>query len=143
MNDKKCDEEGKHFDILGARILHRLEDREMASMKIKDTIKQLVKLKDTVEEKWRKNGQNLTLKLEIRQYDFLPFGPFYQIGDEVMFVGFYLNSCSSIHAPMLKIKRYSGPGSKVLRSLPLRAAIRLYKRTGFSRTAYTPTLSKG
>jgi hypothetical protein len=83
--------ENSEFNILGARIKYRKESRERAIEKIKETIEKL------------KEIERLTLKLEIGVYDFLPFGPLYQVGNEVMFVGFYLNYCSSIHAPMLKI----------------------------------------
>lgn len=102
MNDKECDNKN-HFNILDARILLRFESRKLAIGKIEETIEQLKKLKELVDEKWKTNDNNLSL--EIRQYDFLPFGPFYQVGDEVIFIGFYLNHSSSIHAPMLKIHK--------------------------------------
>lgn len=102
MNDKECDNKN-YFNILDARIKLRLETRKRAIEKIEETIEQLKKLKELVDDNWNAKGKNSKLKLEIRKYDFLPFGPFYQVGDKVMFVGFYLNHCSSIHAPMVKI----------------------------------------
>ncbi|MCK4763857.1 MAG: DUF4147 domain-containing protein [Candidatus Aminicenantes bacterium] len=107
MNNKKYsnEEQTECLDILDARVSHRIENRERAIGEIDESIKQLIKLKELVDENWEINKVGKTLDLIIRKYHFLPFGPFYQIGDEVMFVGFYLNYCSSIHAPMIKIRR--------------------------------------
>ena len=96
----------EHFDLLKARIRCRKETRESAVKKITDSIAQFVDLKKNVENVWKKSkaeNNSLNLDLEIRQYDFLPFGPYYQIGDKEMFVGFYLNYCSSVNAPMVRI----------------------------------------
>lgn len=101
----KCDDDN-HFDLLSARIKYRKETHKNAIKKIADSISQFKNLKEYVEEEWIKYGKKdkpLSLNLEIGLYDFLPFGPFYQIGDKVMFVGFYLNYCSSVNAPMVKI----------------------------------------
>jgi hypothetical protein len=101
-------------NLLNARVKHRTETCESAIKKIQESISQFVKLKDDVDKAWEKEwiesgkrGSTLTrkpeLELEICLYNFLPFGSYYQIGDKVMFVGFYLNHCSSIHGPMVKI----------------------------------------
>ncbi|MCX6580885.1 MAG: nucleotide-binding protein [Candidatus Aminicenantes bacterium] len=103
-HDTNTDDE--HFDLLKARTKYRKESRESAMKKIADSIAQFVDLKKNVENEWRKSKEKNTsqnLNLEIRRYDFLPFGPYYQIGDKEMYVGFYLNYCSSVNAPMVKI----------------------------------------
>ncbi len=98
-------EDENHFDLLGARIKYRKDSRKNAIRKIEDSISQFIDLKNKVEAAWKKSGdKDPKLDLKIGKYDFLPFGPYYQIGNEVLFVGFYLNHCSSINAPMLKIR---------------------------------------
>jgi len=47
--------------------------------------------------------------VQIRFYDFLPFGPIFRIGDGVMFVGFYLNHTSSVFGPMIEIRQKRSP----------------------------------
>jgi len=102
--DHDPEKDDNHFDILGARIKRRKETRESAMKKIADSIAQFEDLKKNVEDEWEKSkGKHISLDLKILRYDFLPFGPYYQIGDKEMFVGFYLNYCSSINAPMVKI----------------------------------------
>lgn len=95
----------KSFDLLNARLKCRSgETRDHAIKKIEDSISQFKNLKKSVEKQWKEfRKEKLKLDLKIRQYDFLPFGPYYQIGNKEMFVGFYLNHCSSINAPMVKI----------------------------------------
>ncbi len=92
-------------DILSARIKLRHElYREKAQQDINMTIKTFTKCMEEVNEAWAKRLDNGRVNFEIRLYDFLPFGPIYQIGDEVMFVGFYINYKTSAEAPMVVIK---------------------------------------
>ena len=99
----------KNSNILLARIKLRDEDWEHGVNNIELSIDRFIKMKYKIEREWNKNKINEndkdTLDLMIRQYDFLPFGPYYQIGENLMFVGLYPNYCSSINAPMIKIER--------------------------------------
>lgn len=86
-------------DVLNARIAIRRKDRKTARQNIQQSIKSLIQMKEIVDSKWRKK-----LKLEIRSYKFLPFGPIYQIGKNAIFAGFFINYESSINAPMIVVK---------------------------------------
>lgn len=90
-------------DLLDARIRYRAEDRREARHNIKHTAARLVKMKDRVDAEWRKTDFG-KLALEIRAYNFMPFGPICQIGNSAMFIGFYPNYDSSINAPMVIIR---------------------------------------
>ena len=96
-------------DILDARIKHRAEDRQDAHRNMEDTVARLVKIKKRVDARW-KNANSGELKLQIRTYDFLPFGPIYQIGRKAIFAGFYICYASSIRAPMIVTRN---PKSKI------------------------------
>ncbi len=89
-------------DVLLARVKHRPEGRDDASARIKGTIDALIMMKSRVDDTWQRERNGATLDLQIRLYNFLPFGPIYQIGS-VMFLGFYLNHSSSANAPMIKL----------------------------------------
>jgi hypothetical protein len=63
----------------------------------------LIQLKRHVDAVWEEQYMGAKLDLSIRSYGFMPFGPLYQVDNERMFVGFYVNFESSAHAPMLVI----------------------------------------
>ncbi|GAB3984368.1 hypothetical protein [Plantactinospora veratri] len=95
-------------DLLAARVRLRGISATASAEKIRSTMADLVRLKQMVHDdqsgtpgSGRRVGE---VDLEIRLYDFLPFGPIYQIGDEVMFVGFYVNHGTSSAGPMLEIR---------------------------------------
>ncbi|AVT39270.1 hypothetical protein [Plantactinospora sp. BB1] len=95
-------------DLLAARVRLRGISATASAEKIRSTMADLVRLKQMVHDdqsglpgSGRRAGE---VDLEIRLYDFLPFGPIYQIGDEVMFVGFYVNHGTSSAGPMLEIR---------------------------------------
>jgi hypothetical protein len=96
-------------DLLEKRVLLRGDfSRDKAIEEILTTIARLVHLKKTVDEQWRREAtpgvRVHTLDLEIRRFSFLPFGPIYQIGADVMYVGFYLSYTTSLYAPMLEVR---------------------------------------
>lgn len=90
--------------LLKSRTALRTEDHEHAEQQIKDTIKQFMLMEDEVNKVWerKRNGAKVNFKIEL--YDFLPFGPIYQIGEEYLFIGFYINFASSATGPMLIIR---------------------------------------
>lgn len=90
-------------DILAARVKLRREARKEGADNLRSSIEQLIEMKKHVDATYAQEQHGTHVDLEIRVYDFLPFGPIYQIGDDVMFVGFYPNNCSSLHAPMITI----------------------------------------
>ena len=89
--------------LLDARIKLRSETRNYAQEQIHATITRLVQMKQRVDAVWDKKYHGAKLNLKIRSYEFMPFGPFYQVGKNKIFVGFYLNYESSVHGPMLVI----------------------------------------
>jgi hypothetical protein len=96
-------------DLLEKRVLLRGDfNRDKAIEEILTTIGRLVHLKKTVDEQWRRDAtpgvRVQALDLEIRRYGFLPFGPIYQVGPDVMYVGFYLSYTTSLYAPMLEVR---------------------------------------
>lgn len=90
--------------LLDARIKLRSENRDMAQQAIKATITRLSQLKQKVDAAWVKKYSGAKLNIEIRSYEFMPFGPLYQVGKNKMFLGFYINFESSAHGPMLLIQ---------------------------------------
>lgn len=94
------------LEALNCRILGRGGKLEAAVHDVESSINMLLEMKNEVEQFWRsKNLQEEKLSLNIRQYNSWQFGPLYQIGDEVMFIGFYPVHLSSINAPILEINR--------------------------------------
>lgn len=91
-------------DLVNARVKLRDEEREEAHQKIIATTKRFIALKQEVDNAWVNRHDRGPLQLEIRYYDFMPHGPIFQIENEVMFVGFYLNYTSSNNGPMLVIR---------------------------------------
>lgn len=55
-----------------------------------------------------KTKRKVQVDLDVRLYDHMPFGPIYQIGDEIMYVGFFVNFETSSDAPMLEIRNTPG-----------------------------------
>ena len=90
-------------NLLDARIKLRSETRNHAQHEIHATITRLAQMKQRVDAVWEKKYSGAKLNLKIRSYEFMPFGPYYQIGKNKIFLGFYLNYDSSVHGPMLVI----------------------------------------
>jgi hypothetical protein len=103
------------IDLLEARMKLRNLNREKAEQEILTAIARLVDLKTEIDETWRRTappGRRVSLlDLEIRLYDFLPFGPIYQIGAEVMYGGFFINYDTSSAGPMLEVR--NTPGNRI------------------------------
>jgi hypothetical protein len=101
-------------DVLAARIKLRGIERSKAANDIAHTRDSLLRLKRDIDRKLAElaragQGRAETMDLEIRLYDFMPFGPIYKIGEQVMFIGLYLNDASSIFGPMIEIRKSRSP----------------------------------
>jgi hypothetical protein len=94
--------------LLTARVRLRDMSADEAAQHILETKGALVKLKSQVDAYWADGRDGRTLDLQIRMYDHLPFGPLYQIGENVIYAGFFLNDNTSEHAPMLRIMNCPG-----------------------------------
>src|SRR2546429_2402257 len=93
-------------ELLIARVRHRNIPPELAAVHILHTKDQIISLKEQVDEHWSRKLDGRTLDLQIRTYDHLPFGPLYQIGERVIYTGFFLSYAGSGTAsPMLKITK--------------------------------------
>jgi hypothetical protein len=101
------------IDVLAARVKLRNIDRAKAAGDVTAALDNICRLKRNVDSAFRRSsvsgGHPDTVDLEVRLYDFLPFGPIYKIGDEVMFVGLYLSNASSVHGPMIEIRKKRCP----------------------------------
>jgi hypothetical protein len=98
-------------DLLVARMaLRELSPRDGAN-NVRAAINSLLRMKEAV-ERWRHQAPSLRaphgVNLEIKLYSFMPFGPIYQIDNDVMFVGFYVNYGTSSEGPMLEIRNIEG-----------------------------------
>lgn len=102
MNTEKA--ENDFDDLLAARVLHRAETRSDAHHEIVLTVKRLMKMKQRVDREWGKKHPGRELALDIRCYKFMPFGPIYQVAQDRLFVGLYLNFESSTHTLMFVIQ---------------------------------------
>jgi hypothetical protein len=51
-----------------------------------------------------KSQRRVNVDIDIRLYDSMPFGPIYRVGDDVMFVGFFICFETSEDGPMLEIR---------------------------------------
>jgi hypothetical protein len=100
-------------DVLAARVRLRKRSRTKAASDITTALESLYQLKRSVDSALRQGAQNgaqpETVDLQVRLYDFLPFGPIYKINDEVMFVGLYLNHVSSVEGPMIEVRKKNCP----------------------------------
>ena len=107
-----CESQGVN-DVLAARVKLRWIERSKAAADIIQTRDGLLRLKDNVDSFLRQlaqhEGRLETVDLEVKFYDFMPFGPIYRIGEDVMFVGFYLNHTSSVFGPMIEVRRKRSP----------------------------------
>ena len=107
------EEEGPN-DVLTARVKLRGIERSKAANDIAHSRDSLLRLKKDVDKKLSElaragRGRAETMDLEIRLYDFMPFGPIYKIGEQVMFIGLYVNDTSSIFGPMIEIRQSRSP----------------------------------
>jgi hypothetical protein len=112
MNPEGDETDGVN-DVLAARVKLRKISRAKAASDVTTALGNLQQLKLNVDTSLRQatgNGVDPeSVDLQIRLYDFLPFGPIYKINDEVMFVGLYLNHVSSVHGPMLEVRKKRCP----------------------------------
>jgi hypothetical protein len=101
------------IDILGARVKLRGINRARAVGEVTASLENLCALKRAVDAAARSSPRNGdspdVVDLQIRLYDFLPFGPIYKIGEEVIFAGLYLGHVSSVHGPMIEVRKESCP----------------------------------
>jgi hypothetical protein len=95
--------------LIAARLKHRTEGPrpDYGVQAILDSKERLIKMKERVDTEWSKKYLGAKLDLNIRYYDFMPFGPIYQIkhdNQRYLFVGFYINFDSSVRGPMLFVR---------------------------------------
>lgn len=102
-------------NLLISRVLLRGLSPAVAAEKIRCTASDLEAMKRAVDARWQKRpgrGSHLrAVDLAIRFYRFMPFGPIYQIGDSVMFVGLFINHGTSAEGPMLEVR--NAPGNRL------------------------------
>jgi hypothetical protein len=96
--------------IAEARVKLRLEEPSAHLREIETNIRDLIAMKRRVDQAWEGPRDGAELKLEIRLYEFLPFGSHYQIGNDVMYIGLFWNTTSSINGPMIRV---TGPESHI------------------------------
>ena len=103
-------EDGVPSSLLASRVELRDLSPSMAAEEVRSAMLALIRLKETVDRHRADHHQRRrnTVDLEIRAYTFMPFGPIYQIADDVMFVGLYLNQTTSAEAPMIEIRNTPG-----------------------------------
>lgn len=79
-----------------------------AATQVRSTAADLFKMKERIEPERRRrrsHGRRTdNVDLEVRFYSVMPFGPIYQIGNDVMYVGFYLSFGTSAEGPMIETK---------------------------------------
>jgi hypothetical protein len=107
------DEASEVNDVLTARMKLRGISRAKAAGDIKTALDNLLRLKRNVDASLRQRVRNgihpESVDLQVRLYDFMPFGPIYKVGEEVMFLGLYLNHVSSVHGPMIEVRKNRCP----------------------------------
>jgi hypothetical protein len=100
-------------DVLTARVKLRWIERAKAASDITQALDGLLRLKREVDivlhDLARTDGRYETVDIEVRLYDYLPFGPIYKVGEDVLFVGFYLNHTSSVFGPMIEVRKQRSP----------------------------------
>jgi len=101
------------MDVLAARVKLRGIDRARAVGHVTASLENICRMKRNVDTALRaaaRNGDSPgTVDLQIKLYSFLPFGPIYKIGEEVMFIGFYLSHVSSVDGPMIEVRKEACP----------------------------------
>lgn len=80
-------------DVLGGRIVMRDETRDYAAIHVHAAVASLLSIKKRVDRHYRDRGRELDL--QIRFYNFAPFGPIFGIGRRELFAGVYLCDRSS------------------------------------------------
>ena len=95
--------------LIACRERLRSESAEEASDAIHQTIKRLNKMKERIDLNWKQKYKGRTFQLSIKQYNTLPFGPIYQIGDDLLFFGLFHNYDSSEIGPMIEVHRHNNP----------------------------------
>lgn len=112
-------ERGKRFKLFvmlidpeTPQIQHRFKFRSEGPVQIAaqvvDQMKHLEGLRDRVNARWLVDYSGAKLHLELRFYDGFLFGPYYQVGEEVLFVGMNLAHQSGAVGPMIEVR---GPES--------------------------------
>jgi hypothetical protein len=98
--------EPKNGDLLGCRVLLRQETRAQARRLIIESVRELFDRKHAAEAAWAREAPHhqRSVDLSIRVYNFLPFGPIYEINDR-LYVGLYPNYEASEEGPMLVVEK--------------------------------------
>lgn len=115
-------DDGKHFklrvlllhyetgaEVAKGRVRLRRETAADHLHEIKTNISELIAMKKRVDDAWAEPRDGATLKLEIRLYDFLPFGSHYQVGQDVIYSGLFWNTHSSVNGPMIRVTGTQSP----------------------------------
>jgi hypothetical protein len=112
-------DEGSPAELVAARVLLRDLSAMRGGEEVRSTISSLARMKEAIDAKRRDTairGRRPSLvNLEIRLYQFLPFGPIYQVAEDVMFVGIFLNFATSAEGPMIEVR--NTPGNRLWRIL--------------------------
>jgi hypothetical protein len=99
-------------ELLASRVMLRGISTADAVKEVEFTRDSLIRMKHEVELSRNKvnsrSRRSQNVDLEIRFYNFMPFGPIYQIGEEVMFVGFFLNFGTSSEGSMIEVRNTKG-----------------------------------
>lgn len=101
--------------VINARVKLRDEGSDFHRREIESQIRQLIQLKTDIDLAWEKTRDHAKLDLQIRLYEHFPFGPQVHVGDKKSFVGFFLSSKSSVHAPMIELSPGDDPVWSVFR----------------------------
>lgn len=114
--ERQLIDDGKHFklrvlllnyktasEVAKARVRLRRETAADHLHEIETNINELIAMKKRVDEAWAEPRDGATVKLEIRLYDFLPFGSHYQVGQDVIYSGLFWNTTSSVNGPMIRV----------------------------------------
>ena len=92
------------------RFKLRSESADQMAAQVRDQVKHLLGLAERVNTKWVTDRAGEKLHLEIRLYDGFLLGPYYQVGQDVLFVGMNLSHQSAAWGPMVEVTRLeSGP----------------------------------
>lgn len=106
-------------ELVAARVLLRELSAERGREEVRSTVASLTKMKDSIDTRRRETAARgrrpRLVNLEVRLYSFLPFGPIYQIAEDVMFVGIFLDFATSAEGPMIEVR--NTPGNRLWRIL--------------------------
>lgn len=90
--------------LVEARFKYRPESTEMAIYSIKENIRQFNELKKQIERNWVESNFSGKVDIQIRLYDHIPIGAYYQIGQNSMELAFLYTKKSGTSGPALYCK---------------------------------------